>query len=650
MSDNYQFHAFKTHQVRRRRAVVVCIWCHEKKIKCDLQETSGKGFSKCTNCATTGIDCSVRPSRRCKRRQTRAPDGSIPDSSRYRPPTGAEADGSSVNPLPVATSGGDNGDRFPLFPLSDICDPSPRSMSDREPIPRPQQSVQPTQGDLPIGDSVSGPRPGDAADSYLGEPGYGVVYGSEIRNDADGQRRHSNVLPESVDLPPPELQQGFKETFFEYCYTWCPVLDRDTIQSDLEKSPLVVNALSLATSHICPPVIKHAEPATYYDKVKQLFYGDKEPNLLMCLKSIALVYWWSPRPPSRVHRDSSWWWTTVAIRHAQHGGFHREPKQGQLVRSVINPGLRRRLWWTFFARERLTAICQCRPCVIDTEDCNIPFPTLDDFPEKTLQAEVFIRWVKLCDTIGNIAKHLQRTSNNMISHFPVELAKELMNWAQSQPERLSLPVASDRTVTFNRDIHQLHLPYLAVVIVLHLSQTPQPLPRAYPAAILAASCIARILKDCLMRGRVRYLMGISCWYCGMAMLALLHARQIKHLARYADEDIQVVLLALNELKLMWPTANIFLQGFERLNKNPSSDVGQEEDLFDLEDISTLHGIDWANYFPFASPQTSGLANILLGNRQMELPIDQTGLELTAFDLTNLFDHFDSFCSSFQPVV
>ncbi|KAF9889916.1 hypothetical protein FE257_006788 [Aspergillus nanangensis] len=586
---------------------------------------------------------SVRPSKRSKRRQSRQSNSGIQSNHPLTPPTATEPSESSVHAFPVAASDdtvGENG--FPSFSLGDICDPSPHSISDRGSHSAHPPAHHSTHVDLPY---ISMPRQGDAADSYLGEPGYGVVYGSEIRQDADGQRTHTDMFPELVDLPPPELQQGFEETFFEYCYTWCPVIDRDTIHADMDKSPLVVNALSLAASHVCPPVIKHADPAMYYDRVKQLFYGDKEPNLLMCLKSIALVYWWSPRPPSRVHRDSSWWWTTVAIRHAQHGGFHREPKPGQMVRSPVSPGLRRRLWWTFFARERLTAICQCRPCVIDTEDCNIPFPTLDDFPAKTIQAEIFIRWVRLCATIGNIAKHLQRTSNNMISQFPVTLAKDLIHWAQTQPPHLSLPITAERTVAFNRDVHQLHLPYLAVIIVLHLSQTssPQPLPRAYPAAILAASCIARILKDCLTRGRVRYLMGISCWYCGMAMLALLHARQIKHLASYAEEDLQIVLLALNELKLMWPTANIFLRGFERLRNNPGSS-GQEDDLlFDLEDISTLHGIDWTSYFPFASPHTSALANILLANRQMELPLEQTGLELTAFDLTDLFEHFDGFC-------
>ncbi|KAH8429226.1 fungal specific transcription factor domain-containing protein [Aspergillus melleus] len=345
------------------------------------------------------------------------------------------------------------------------------------------------------------PHQADAADSYLGDTGYGEIYGSEIRLNADDQRRQAEVPLPFVDLPPPELVQGFEETYFEYCSTWCPVLDKNTVQNDLEASPLVMNALSLAASHVQPPVIIHAEPASYYDRVKQLFYGDHEPNLLLCLKAIALVYWWSPRPPSRVHRDSSWWWTTVAIRHAQHGGFHREPKPGQLERSQIYTGLRRRLWWTFY-------------------------------------------WVKLCGIVGNIAKHLMRTSNNMVLHFPVHHAQELISWAHALPHHLSLPIESDLTVSFNRDVHQLHLPYLATIIVLHLSQSTKPLPRAYPAAILAASCIARILKDCLARGRIRYLMGISCWYCGMAMLALLHARRIPHLAKCAEEDVRIVLLAL----------------------------------------------------------------------------------------------------------
>ena len=285
------------------------------------------------------ILASIRPSKRCRRERPRRLDepiaGTQPDppldvgeqNQPLTPPQGTEVSdetSSQTQLAPIIPEGGYPG----LF--------DPACM----PTSAPENHSTATTEHIATAD--------DAADSYLGEVNYEVVYGSEIRSDADGQRRQAPPSPEKHDLPPRDLQQAFQETFFENCFTWCPVFDYDTIQHDLAQSPLVANALGLAASHIKPPVIQHADPATYYDRMKQLFYGDKEPNLLMCLKAISLTYWWSPRPPSRVHRDTSWWWTTVAIRHAQHGGFHREPRPEQMVRSQVDPGLRRRIWWTFF--------------------------------------------------------------------------------------------------------------------------------------------------------------------------------------------------------------------------------------------------------------------------------------------------------------
>jgi len=215
--------------------------------------------------------------------------------------------------------------------------PSPSSRQD-------QAIISPSQPNEPLTPHTRN----DAADSYLGETGFLELYGPETRLDADRQVQQNRDKPKDLDLPPPELQQSFEETYFEYCYTFCPILDRETLSSELQQSPLLLNSLAVVGGHVQPPMIYHTGPAVHYDRVKELFYGDKEENLIMCLKAISLVYWWSPRPPSRVHRDSSWWWTTVAIRHAQHGGFHREPRSGNSGRSSIDPGLRRRIWWTLF--------------------------------------------------------------------------------------------------------------------------------------------------------------------------------------------------------------------------------------------------------------------------------------------------------------
>lgn len=178
----------------------------------------------------------------------------------------------------------------------------------------------------------------------------------------------------------------------------------------------------------------------------------------------------------------------------------------------------------------MTAICQGRPCLIDPEDCNIPPPSLDDFPDPTNpKAEIFIYWIRLCAILGRVAKYRSRVTDVASLAFPTHLGTELIDWVESLPQHLRLPIEASSTTNFNRDVHQLHLPYLAVVIILHLSPSPEPLPRAYAAAVMAASCVARIFKDYLARGGIRFLMPVSGWICGIATLALLRASRLEQL-------------------------------------------------------------------------------------------------------------------------
>lgn len=200
-----------------------------------------------------------------------------------------------------------------------------------------QSSTSPTEG---------------AGRSHAGDvdTGFLQVYGPENQLEAEQQELVANLELRNPASNPrqQELQQSFSETYFEYCYPWCPVLDRQTLTSELERSPMLANALALAASHIQPPLIPHEGPAAYYKKARMMFYEDEEPDILTALKAISMFYWWAPRSPATAHRHASWWWTSVIIRHAQQMNIHREPKEDTVVSSEIHLSLRRRLWWTVF--------------------------------------------------------------------------------------------------------------------------------------------------------------------------------------------------------------------------------------------------------------------------------------------------------------
>ncbi|KAK5022308.1 hypothetical protein LTS07_010184 [Exophiala sideris] len=556
----------------------------------------------------------------------------------------------------------------------------------------------------------------------LFEPDYRRTAATTTATDQQLQGRGSRaavIIEEGGNLPPVELQQSFAESYFNYCWPWCPVLDKQAFYREADGPPshLLVNALALLGMQIRPPIMQHARAKDYYDRAKMLFYMDEESSALVCLQSIMLFYWWAPRGPSQVHKDASWWWTGVAIKYAQQMGLHREPSKVEDVGGAVAQGLRRRIWWTLFARERLTAMCQGRPLTISPEDCNVREPSLEDFGPSSddPRAEIFIHWVRLCDVIGRVSQHLSRpTEGGRSPSFPTPLAEQLIAWAANLPAHLRLPDMSDRSRQFDRDVLKLHLPYLTTVTILHLNwsyQHPsQPWPEAYTAAVLSASCVTRIFKNLLARGKIRFLGAIACWYVSTAIVALLHTQRIETLAGPGANDIRVLRLALNELANLWPTTAIFVKGFDRLGafeqlaNAPGGGDGRQQQgsqqqgenpprMAQMQQVPQVqqsgvqritppvgvhlpsndnpplpsssmvdvhlqwpHGIEWQSYFPHVTTRTCGLAEVLLSEQHQPPGDVWSGLSLLSWfglgdteapaQFQNLFDPTDTMFDPF----
>lgn len=214
-----------------------------------------------------------------------------------------------------------------------------------------------------------------------------------------------------------------------------------------------------------------------------------------------------------------------------------------------------------------------------------------------------------------MAKTLFRSGPSSDNHL-----QELANWVNSLPAYLQLQIGSSQTRHLDRDVYQLHLPYLTTVIILHLKRSEHSLPQALPPAILAASCIARILRDVLARGNARFLMAITCWYAGTAFIPLLQASRVSHFAQEASECLDILERTVDQLQSMWGTANVIRQGFERLRATaselPVPNTSAEGGLIQVQDRrQTSDTFDWTRLFPFATRDTNGIADRLLADRE-----------------------------------
>ena len=230
---------------------------------------------------------------------------------------------------------------------------------------------------------------------------------------------------------------------------------------------------------------------------------------------------------------------------------------------------------------------------------------------------------------------------------------------------------SERTTSFDRDVHKLHLPYLATVALLYMNpssqHSPQILPQVYTTAISAASGITRIFRDLLARGYIRILGAIGTWYASVAIIALLQTQRIDRLAKHGREEIGTLKAALVHMSSLWPTAAIFLQGFERLkvferldreemgstdhsnNREQSAQQSDSTDPVDsypstfssLPDENWMHGIYWSNYFPFVTERTSGLLFEIFSQEHEILLGDTFWNHDSTVTLQNLFGPSDN---------
>lgn len=262
--------------------------------------------------------------------------------------------------------------------------------------------------------------------------------------------------------------------------------------------------------------------------------------------------------------------------------------------------------------------------------------SVDDFPDPhDPKAEIFIQWVRLCEIIGRVGKAIARGEIHATDSVP---RKDLMNWPQALSPDLQLPISDDRTVNFNREIHMLHLPYLATTVLLNLQKTSEKLPRASMVAMIAASCVSRILQDILGHGTLRYLPGQTGWYISVSIIALLYARNIECLAVHANDDIAVLFAALKEMSTLWHSSKMFHAGFERIiggekvQNEPQNlrntgrntlgvDVPQAPPV--INDISVPDDESWKDSFPYVTTRTSPLISVLLENA---VGVPFTGME------------------------
>ena len=320
----------------------------------------------------------------------------------------------------------------------------------------------------------------------------------------------------------------------------------------------------------------------------------------------------------------------------------------------------------FQAREREMAICCGRPCVIDDDYCNVRAPKLSDFPARQLrEAHLFVHWVRLSTIVGDVNRKLHQSRRSGVELPSVEIASQLIAWIQSLPSNIQLSIREERTTAFDRDVHLLHIPYLALITLIYLKYSEEALPAASVAAVLAATCTARIFEDLLVRGSLNFMSGESGWYLTIAVHALVHVLPLDSLSRHAAQHIHVLRSALKHLASANYTARAFEKRLDRLIKpqafvSPSSNrqprltgsqpatlvvqpnAGPRGRPSGLGDLCAGDSVHWLDFFPFATAETSPLVAVIFEECKSDFPQLWYPADLD-FRLEDFWDDF-AWCS------
>lgn len=123
-------------------------------------------------------------------------------------------------------------------------------------------------------------------------------------------------------------------------------------------------------------------------------------------------------------------------------------------------------------------------------------------------------------------------------------------------------------------------------------------------------------------------MPITCWYSAIAFTTLIQASRTENLREAAMANAETLMLAIKELSKMWATGKVFEVQCRRLLENskpltpedfPGAHLGNDRSIRALNsELEVLQsGIDWLDYFPFVTSQTSQVSEKLLAPQSIE---------------------------------
>lgn len=286
-----------------------------------------------------------------------------------------------------------------------------------------------------------------------------------------------DIVQDVGSFPAKEVRDALVDAFFTKIHPGFPIVDEASFRAsyeDAENPPplLLFQAVLLAGAHVCDhPRVANSRPMvkdTLYRRASMLFHLRHESDRMQLMQA-ALLFTWHLHNADTVSANS-YYWLGVACRIGFGIGVHRNLAPNASSRMPVHERrIYRRVWWTAFQSEILSALEHGRPCMISMDDTDQPPLTREDFLEgegqvmnQNVQFEFCEKNISLCCIILDILTMNTPTARRMgLSLNLPAINARLALWA------VGLPRGDDAWSC------QLRMHYNLVLLHLHRNFTYQ---------------------------------------------------------------------------------------------------------------------------------------------------------------------------------
>lgn len=601
----------------RKRARQACTACNAKRVKCNVTE----GFP-CRNCAERDLHCEVRESRRGKHPRPQKSGGGI-DNSRRRPSNASQKPDRmgkevAVSEIPAAAPAPFTRDAGHMDGTSTIGNAT-HGLGDPEHTlksPRDRNRSDDIHSDeersVFLGESnsiryVNNPTPYDPSQTPQGSRLLHRVTmipskAADLIPEFEAERRQARVSwlqsQGAFAFPQPSHTATLLQIYFQWFHPYFAVVNEPDVWHELHHgtiSPLLLNAMLFVAVIHCDEDILHAigleaqkAKWTFYNRAKDLYDADYERHKLVVVQSLFVLSFWRAGP--LLEKDARFW-LAAAISLAQTKAFHRS--QGD---SNAKEGLKKRIWWAIYVRERQCAAALGLPNRIRDEDLDVEPLTFYDFersfdgnlPEHIrLQSISYqIGMADLSRFLGQIVHSGYLPGKQLSPSHRDTLRDQLASWKQALPDNMQLGQDFERPSSFH--VSMLHLAYNNLLVLLYRSDYLDCDTQLAESgkALQAASQIARIIEDLLPEGNLRHAqIHVITNLFNALCIHTTHLRRAEGTGvAIAEHRAKMCLLGLEELQKTWEMQNWILQlFFQYLDRSTAARLLAQTDATGLDE-------------------------------------------------------------------